>query len=263
VLPSPPVAGAHVIPFTKRATGAYPPARRARVAALATVCAVALATPAVPTRVHACAPAEDPAAKFERAEALYAEGRYEETIALLRELLRDYPDPILLYNLGRAYEGADRVAEAIDAYERYVDAAPDAPDRDAVERRIDRLRARLRPQQPPPPEPTPVTEAPREAVPRPIVAPWVLAGIGGAGLVAGATLGGLARARRDAAVEAMAQADAAAHLARAERLATAANVAFGVGGALAIAGVTWGVVAVVKRRRARTGPALTHARVGS
>jgi tetratricopeptide (TPR) repeat protein len=216
--------------------------------------------PAATAEVTTEEPADDPTETFERAETLYDEGRYAEAIELLRELLRDYPDPILLYNLGRAYEGADRIAEAIDAYERYLDAAPDAPDRDAIARRIERLRVRLRPQAPADPTPPPATIVPPPKPPRPIVAPWVVAGIGGAGLVAGATLGGLSWSRRDAAIDAMIQADAAAHLGRAQRLATAANVAFGIGGALAIAGVAWGVAQVVKRRRARER---NQARVGS
>src|SRR5690606_33568184 len=151
--------------------------------ALALVCAGLVATPASRARAEAPVqaprdtaephPAEDPTAKFERAEALYDEGRYDEAIELLRELVREYPDPILLYNLGRAHEGAERLAEAIDAYERYLDAAPDAPDRDAITRRIERLRARLRPKVQPDPTPPPPTAAPAPP-PRPIVAPWVL-----------------------------------------------------------------------------------------
>ena len=283
MLPSPGVAGARVIRFTERAAEANPSGRRTWRRLTAIACVLAVAATVSPTGAHARwraqpaparaadsapgpaeerteGPTEDPAAKFERAERLYAEGRYDETIALLRELIADFPDPILLYNLGRAYEGADRVAEAIDAYERYVDAAPDAPDRAAVERRIDRLRARLRPSLPPEPEPRPVAAPPQSPAPRPIVAPWVLTAIGGAGLVAGITLGGLSRARRDDAIDARIQADAAAHLRSARRLATGANVAFAVGGALAIAGVAWGLAAVVKRRRARER---AQARVGS
>lgn len=209
--------------------------------ALALATAPRVASPAAPPT------ADDAASKFDRAEALYGEGRYDEAIALLLELVREHPDPILRYNLGRAYESAGQIEEAIDAYESYLVAAPEATDRESVERRIERLRERL----PPPTPPEPVPPVVKPTAPRPIVAPWVLAALGGAGLVAGATLGGLALARRKDAVDARIQADAAAHLDDARRFATGANVAFAVGGALAIAGLAWGITALVQRKNAR------------
>lgn len=219
--------------------------------ALALASAPCFASPATPADPEA--PADDAATTFDRAEALYDEGRYDEAAQLLRELVREHPDPILRYNLGRAYESSGEIAAAIDAYEQYLAAAPHAEDRPDVERRIDRLRARLPPPEPAPP---PVVKPPP---PRPLVAPWVLAALGGAGLVVGGTLGGLALARKSDAEDAPIQADAEAHLDDARRFATGANVAFAIGGALAIAGLAWGITALVKRKRART----RHAFVGS
>jgi tetratricopeptide (TPR) repeat protein len=202
--------------------------------------------------VPAAPAAADPTAKFDRAEDLYREGRYDEAIALLEELVAEYPDAILLYNLGRAHESAGRLEEAISAYERYLAAAPDAADAEAVQRRIERLRAR---KEPPPPEPPADSEPPpppEPRRPRPIVVPWIVAGAGAAGLVAGATLGGLSRTRTNEARDEQGQTAAADKLDDARRFATAANIAFAVGGVLAVAGLAWGIAAVTIRRRAAT-----------
>ncbi|MBV1857784.1 MAG: hypothetical protein KUG77_05175, partial [Nannocystaceae bacterium] len=63
------------------------------------------ATPQASVAVAAAPEAEaDPAALFSRAETLYREGRYEEAIGILEELVDGYPEAILRFNLGRAYE---------------------------------------------------------------------------------------------------------------------------------------------------------------
>ena len=189
---------------------------------------------------------DDASARFARAETMYREGRYEEAIAVLEELIEDYPEPILYFNLGRANESSGRIEAAISAYDSYLEAAPDAPDRESVRDRIARLRQRQRPE--PSPVPTPPVLPPSPA-PRPIVAPWVVAGLGGAGLAVGATFAGLSRARSNDARNAPDQVTAKSEHDAARRHAVAANVAFGVGAALLVAGVIWGVTVVVKRRR--------------
>lgn len=193
---------------------------------------------------------DDATARFDRAEAMYREGRYEEAIEILEGLIADYPEPILYFNLGRAHESSGRIEDAIAAYEGYLDADPDAPDRDSVRERIVRLQERLSEErtEPAPPRPVPAMPPP----PRPIVAPWVVAGVGGAGLAVGVTFAGLSRARSNDARDAPDQITAKSEHDTARRHALAANVAFGVGGALLLAGVIWGIAAVVKRRRSRS-----------
>lgn len=222
-------------------------------------CLVAVALCAAPVRAQAPASAapevtqaddrDDPNVRFTRAETMYREGRYEEAIELLEGLIADYPEPILYFNLGRAHESSGRIEDAIAAYGNYLQADPDAQDRDSVLDRIARLQQRL-------PEPEPTSEPqlslppPVAPPPRPIVAPWVVAGLGGAGLVIGGTFAGLSRARSNDARDAPDQITAAGEHDTARRHAVAANIGFGVGGALLVAGVIWGITAVVKRRRA-------------
>lgn len=218
--------------------------------AIALVVAGGLALPPVAR----AAPADDAAEQFDQAELLYREGRYDEAIAILRELIAAYPEPILRFNLGRAYESAGRLEEAIDAYERYLEASPDAPDRVDVEGRIGRLQTQLAAQEPEP-EPEPDPEPPSPPPDKPIIAPWVLAGVGGAGLALGVTFGSLSRARSNEARDAQTdQVRATAALDEARRFATVANVSLAVGGALAVAGLAWGIAAVAKRKRSKTSP---------
>ncbi len=226
-------------------------------AVCARVLAVALAAAPLPATAAPPAPTDDtpppdpddPNVRFERAESLYRAGRYEEAIEVLEGLLREYPEPILYFNLGRAHESSGRIEDAITAYERYLQADPDAPDTSSVRDRISRLEDRRQPHAPVPRPPTP---APPPPAPRPIVAPWVLAGIGGAGLAVGVTFAGLSRARSSDARDAPDQVTAASEHDAARRHAVAANVAFGVGGALLVAGLSWGIAKVVTRRRQRS-----------
>lgn len=52
------------------------------------------------------------------------------------------PDPAPLFNMARAFEGANDVPRAIESYERYLVSSPSAADRNAVLDRLARLRAR-------------------------------------------------------------------------------------------------------------------------
>jgi tetratricopeptide (TPR) repeat protein len=213
----------------------------------------------------AAAPDDDATQMFDRAEQLYRDGRYHDAIELLRALQLEHPDPLLDYNIGRAHESAGEAEAAIDAYQRYLDATKDAIDRADVEARIARLRASIVPAPASPPsEPvTPIVVAP----PKPIVAPWVLAGLGGVGLGVGAALGGVARSRRSDAVREPIHAEAAARIDEARRFALAANITFAIAGAVVSAGLAWGIARVVRRRhRARSDSSAArraHADVGS
>lgn len=210
---------------------------------------VGAAPPIVPP-ADTATDADDPGARFDRAEILFREGRYDEAITVLQALLDEYPEPILHYNLGRAQESSGRIEEAIVAYEHYLEGAPDAADRDTVLARVQRLRTRVerdaaaaavpepRPQPAPPP-----TQSP------PIVLPWVVTGVGGAGLVVGATFGGLSRQRLAEARSESEQIAASEALSDARSNALLANVMFAVGGTLATAGLTWGIIAVTRKRK--------------
>lgn len=191
----------------------------------------------------------------------YRAGRFAAAAGLLRRAYALVPRPVLLYNLARADEGMGELEPAIAAYRAYLEGDPTAPDRMSIEARIITLeqtlaeRRRLEEERR-----AAVARAEAEAARRRAAdrvrkispAPWILAGAGVLGLGIGVGLAAAAQRAVDGAPAASSQADAAAEVDRARRFALGANVALGLGAALAIAGAAWGLVDVVRVRRART-----------
>lgn len=91
-------------------------------------------------RAHAVQLADD-------SEKAYKAGNFEKAAKLLREAHDLYPEPILLYNLGRALEGMGNAKDAIAAYEGYLHDAKQIDDRGAIERRIATLKHQLEQQE--------------------------------------------------------------------------------------------------------------------
>lgn len=169
--------------------------------------------------------------------------------------------PELLYNIGRCYEGAaddapdrETYARAVRALERYLRELPGA-DRAEVEARIAGIRARLEtlplPVEPVLEEPAPPLEVPVEPLeleapdvlelpleaPRPFgfVASVTLAAVTLATSIVALSLGGAGQARYDELAStcgAMALGCAEDAIASVDAMATAANVFFGIAGAL-------------------------------
>ena len=184
---------------------------------------------------------------FRESAEHYRAGRFEEAAALLTEAYELRPEPVLLYNLARALEGAGELEGAADAYRRYLAADPDTTDREAVARRLETLDRLLA-------ERAALSEEARRgrdvAPPpqRPIdPLPWVITGVGGGTLIAAAVTGGLAMSRHTEAEREPVHAVAAQREREAQDLATATNVLAGVGGALSIAGLVWGLIDVATR----------------
>jgi tetratricopeptide (TPR) repeat protein len=179
---------------------------------------------------------------FEDSNKAYKSGKFEDAADLLRKAYELYPEPILLYNLGRAQEGLGDRKGALESYERYLAEAKQVDDRGAIERRIATLReqleteAKLR-EQPPPPPPPPVDD--RTSVEK--YGPWATIGAGGVMLGTGIVFGVRSGAKHDDAVAAPGQRDAADLQASAEKYATIANVLFVVGGLATAGGVGWKV----------------------
>jgi tetratricopeptide (TPR) repeat protein len=175
---------------------------------------------------------------FHAAAQRFNEGRFAEAADLLREAYRKKPDPLLLYNLGRACEGMGDLACARDAYVRYLDGDPSSPDRGAVTGRIETLKKQIEQQQaaqrdarrPAAPAPTPRSPSP---------VPWVVAGAGVLCLGAGVVFGVLTKSRHDAAPNQDSQQAALDVQAEADRYATVANVLFVAGAAITTVGVVW------------------------
>lgn len=179
---------------------------------------------------------------FEDSNKAYKSGQFEDAAELLRKAYALHPEPLLLYNLGRAQEGLGDRKGALESYERYLTEAKQVDDRGAIERRIATLReqldteAKLREQPPPPPPPPVDTRTPVE-----IYGPWATIGTGGALLATGVVFGIRSGAKHDDAIAAPGQRDAAELQASAESYATIANVLFVVGGLATAGGIGWKV----------------------
>jgi tetratricopeptide (TPR) repeat protein len=204
---------------------------------------------------------------FKKSADAYRQGDFAQAIALLDEAYTLDPQPVLVYNRARAAEGLGRVDEAIAGYERFLSEEPNAPDRGAIEQRLTTLkrqreeRAALEKERtarkevsehpepaPPPPAPSQPAEPPKPKSPL----PYVVAGVGAAGLLTGTILGALAVGKKDDAVAEPVQTEAISLKDSADGLATAANVAFVFGGVLVVAGAVWWFVDRRSNARAST-----------
>jgi tetratricopeptide (TPR) repeat protein len=191
-------------------------------------------------------------------EKAYKAGHFEQAAALLSRAHDLYPEPILLYNLGRALEGMGDAKAAVAAYETYLHDAKQIDDRAAIERRIATLKAQIEREQQPEATPDgPATGAgqdhpaalPARDVPHPIderdddavsrYLPWATIGVGGAALITGLGFGWRASVNHDDAVREPSQQRAVDLQRTATHDASIANVLFVVGGATAVGGAIW------------------------
>ncbi len=78
---------------------------------------------------------------YSRGQALYREGRYEDSVAAFEEAYSLIPNPVVLLGIAQSRRGAGDIAGAIEALERYLAERPSAPDRADIEARLEQLRA--------------------------------------------------------------------------------------------------------------------------
>ena len=78
-------------------------------------------------------------AHFEEGSSLYDQGRFLDAAQRFEAAYGLAPRPVILYNLGLAYEGALELGRAADAYERYLET-PGRSNEAEVRSRIARLR---------------------------------------------------------------------------------------------------------------------------
>lgn len=227
---------------------------------LAHVLTLALALSA--TAAHADGKKDRALALFEKSDKAYKGGKFEEAVKLLEEAYRLYPEPLLLYNLGRAQEGLGDLPGAVASYERYLKDGKQISDRGAIERRVATLKAQLaardeeqrrlaeeEARRKQAEEERTRAEAERLRMERearenarsPLeqYGPWITAGTGGVLLASGFYFGARASGTHDDAVAAPVQRDALELQASAERSATIANVLFVVGGLVTAGGIGW------------------------
>ena len=189
------------------------------------------------------APIDDPVERavvlFEESEQLFNAGEFAEAAALLRRAYELHPEPTLLYNLGRSLDGLGDLVGAIDAYQQYVEAAPAAANRGAVDARLATLRRQVGERDSMAPDGG--DSATGDGAPADGVGPWPWV-IGAAGLVVvgvGTTFGLLSRGSADDAAPEPVMVTAVSLHEDARTYATVANVAFVAGGLLAAGGLTW------------------------
>ena len=94
--------------------------------------------------------AETPAqAAYRAGVEHFKAGRFEDAIREFNKAYRLDPNPVLVFNMARAFEETKQYAPAIEFYKRYLSMAPDSPDRQAVEdsiRTLELLAAQGQPQ---------------------------------------------------------------------------------------------------------------------
>jgi tetratricopeptide (TPR) repeat protein len=171
---------------------------------------------------------------FARASEAYRTGQFALAISLLLELHRIKPEPVLHYDLARAYEGLGRWHEAISSYEAYLREDATIADRGAIERRLETLRGLEAAAAAPP---TASASAPPPG--RSVVPPVIVGALGLVTIGTGLALGVASRNEESKVDDGRDQRAANEALDRAERLATVANVSYVVGGALLVAGAVW------------------------
>jgi tetratricopeptide (TPR) repeat protein len=189
---------------------------------------------------------------FKKSADAYLHGDFAQAIALLDEAYALDPQPVLVYNKARAHEGLGHVDEAITLYEQYLAQEPTSPDRGAIEQRLatlkrqrdERLAAekeraaaekeraaaeKERADHPPPPPP------------KRSVYPYVVAGVGAAGLATGTIFGLMTLSKESSAKSEPVQSTSIDLRDKARSFATVSNVSFVIGGVLVAAGVVWWV----------------------
>lgn len=196
-----------------------------------------------------------------RAQEAYRQGRFAASTELIEQALELYPEPALYYNLGRSRESGGDSSGAIEAYESYLSEAGDAPNRAQVEARLATLRRQVRERE----ELEAAAERPErddedgggavepvasetlrdsgdDARGGPSVLPWIVTGVGVAVVGVGIGFGVASENEAERARSAPDHQTAYPLAQSSEDLASAANIAFVVGGAIALAGVIWGVI---------------------
>ena len=224
------------------------------------------ATP--PNKAHA-------ADLFKKSADAYLRGEFAQAIALLDEAYALDPQPVLLYNKARAHEGLGHIDEAISLYERYLTEEPSSPDRGAIEQRLVTLRRQRDEKTNLVKERTAVeqdraavereraavaAEPPPEPPRKRSVAPYVVMGAGGVGLVVGTVFGFKALSRKSSATDEPTQQKAIDLRDSGKTFATVSNVSFVVGAVLVAGGAVWWVLDGTSTRR--RGGALPPVQLG-
>jgi tetratricopeptide (TPR) repeat protein len=80
---------------------------------------------------------------FSQGQELYRAGDYAAALAAFQSAEAARASPAAEYNIGRCHERLGQLDEAVNAYERYLTEAPDAPDHDALAEHVAELRRQI------------------------------------------------------------------------------------------------------------------------
>ncbi|MBA3501085.1 MAG: hypothetical protein H0T65_11960 [Deltaproteobacteria bacterium] len=98
-------------------------------------------------------------AEYDEGRRLYDAGKHLDAAARFERAYEIEADPVYLFNIGQAYRLAVICTKALDAYRRYLEQAPAAPNRAAVEAHQQEL-AGCAPEPQPEPAPLPTPAGP-------------------------------------------------------------------------------------------------------
>jgi tetratricopeptide (TPR) repeat protein len=148
--------------------------------------------------VHATDTDTETAEHVAQGKRLYMLGHYQEAIAEYRRAYELRADPQFLFDTAEAYRELGATQQALFYYNRYLAAAPGAPNREVVEDRVSELEMARTPA----PSPVVVTAAPAssKAKPTPVWRRWWLWTAVGLALGASITAAALASRPSPAAV---------------------------------------------------------------
>ncbi|MFO0727053.1 MAG: PEGA domain-containing protein [Myxococcota bacterium] len=85
----------------------------------------------------------DAAAAADRAKSLYREGKFVEALLEFKKAYELQPTPALSYNIARCYEQLSQWEEAIQAYERFMNATSNPRDRSEAADKIEFLKSKV------------------------------------------------------------------------------------------------------------------------
>ncbi|HTU62754.1 MAG TPA: tetratricopeptide repeat protein, partial [Polyangiales bacterium] len=95
----------------------------------------------------------------------FDEGRFERALKYFKEAYELSHRAVLLSNIGTALDRLRRDQEALDAYRKYLEQVPSAPNRRQIEERIRIIDSAIARSQPAPPEAEPIAAPPPAAAP--------------------------------------------------------------------------------------------------
>ncbi|MCR9162387.1 MAG: hypothetical protein ACE37F_31675 [Nannocystaceae bacterium] len=220
-------------------------------------------------------PAQDSEAErlSDQAVEAFNDKRYEESIGLFEQAYALNSNPNYLFNIGRVYEEKGDLEQAVVHYQKFV-AQPgvDLESREAATERLRVLREALRqleedkededvddpPEQLADPVEPETDEPPADRKRGQRIAGYVLLGAGGAGLIVGGVLGGVASSTAGDADNAEFVDDRLRIRDDARRQARAADAMFITGGVLAAAGLVLVLTTLGKGKKKASADARTR-----